>query len=113
MAIYDLQSPTGGLVPVIFLDTYLPENDPEDRGITSVLYGGDERYRLKQEMVLGIGGTRMLNLLKFRINKYHMNEGHSNNFNLLNGHYQSFKSRKRFPAVAVIFARSVTSKIFR
>jgi len=75
--LYDLQSPTGGLVPVLFLDTYLPENDPKDREITDVLYGGDERYRLKQEMVLGIGGVRMLDLLKFRINKYHMNEGHS------------------------------------
>ena len=45
--------------------------------ITSFLYGGDDRYRLKQEMVLGIGGVRMLNALKFKINKYHMNEGHS------------------------------------
>lgn len=75
--LYDLQSPTGGLVPVIFLDTDVPENDPEDKGITSFLYGGDDRYRLKQEMVLGIGGVRMLNALKFKINKYHMNEGHS------------------------------------
>ncbi|MDD1752748.1 MAG: alpha-glucan family phosphorylase [Methanotrichaceae archaeon] len=75
--LYDFQSPTGGLVPVCFLDTYLTENDPEDRDITSVHYGGDERYRLKQEIVLGIGGFRMLNALKFKINKYHMNEGHS------------------------------------
>lgn len=75
--LYDIQSPTGGLVPVIFLDTDVPENDPGDRGITSFLYGGDDRYRLKQEMVLGIGGVRMLNALKFKINKYHMNEGHS------------------------------------
>jgi starch phosphorylase len=75
--LYDHQSPTGGLVPVIFLDTDVPENDPEDKGITSFLYGGDDRYRLKQEMVLGIGGVRMLNELKFKINKYHMNEGHS------------------------------------
>jgi len=75
--LYDLQSPTGGLVPVIFLDTDVPENDPEDKDITSFLYGGDDRYRLKQEMVLGIGGFRMLNELKFKIDKYHMNEGHS------------------------------------
>ncbi len=75
--LYDLQSPTGGLVPVIFLDTDVPENDPEDRGITSLLYGGDDSYRLKQEIVLGIGGARMLNMLKFKIKKYHMNEGHS------------------------------------
>ena len=75
--LYDLQSPTGGLVPVLFLDTDVPENDPEDREITSFLYGGDERYRLKQEMVLGIGGMRMLEALSFKISKYHMNEGHS------------------------------------
>ncbi len=75
--LYDLQSPTGGLVPVLFLDTDVPENDPEDREITSFLYGGDERYRLKQEMVLGIGGMRMLEALSLKISKYHMNEGHS------------------------------------
>lgn len=75
--IYDLQSPTGGLVSVIFLDTNVPGNTAEDREITSMLYGGDDRYRLKQEMILGIGGVKMLNALKFKIKKYHMNEGHS------------------------------------
>lgn len=75
--LYDIQSPTGGLVSVIFLDTDVPGNSSEDREITDLLYGGDDRYRLKQEMVLGIGGVRMLNALKFNINKYHMNEGHS------------------------------------
>jgi glycogen phosphorylase len=75
--IYDYQSPTGGLVPVILLDTDVPGNTIEDRGITDFLYGGDDRYRLKQEMVLGIGGVRMLHALKFNINRYHMNEGHS------------------------------------
>jgi len=74
---YILSSPTGGSVPVLFLDTNLEENDPEDRAITDVLYGGDERYRLKQEIVLGIGGVRVLDALGFRIRKYHMNEGHS------------------------------------
>ena len=73
--LYDLQSPTGGLVTVLFLDTDVPENDPEDREITSFLYGGDERYRLKQEIVLGMGGMRMLEALSFKISKYHMNEG--------------------------------------
>jgi starch phosphorylase len=75
--IYDHQSPTGGLVPVLFLDTDLPENSQDDRKITSFLYGGDNRYRLKQEIVLGIGGVRMLESLNFKICKYHMNEGHS------------------------------------
>jgi starch phosphorylase len=52
-------------------------NDPKDAEITHFLYGGDERYRLKQEMVLGIGGVMMLETLGFKIRKYHMNEGHS------------------------------------
>jgi len=75
--LYDLRSATGGTVPVIFLDTDVEENAPEDREITSFLYGGDERYRLKQETVLGIGGVNALDASGFKIVKYHMNEGHS------------------------------------
>ncbi|MEM3014364.1 MAG: alpha-glucan family phosphorylase [Candidatus Bathyarchaeia archaeon] len=75
--LYEYQSLTGGLVPIIFLDTDIPGNTSEDRQITDVLYGGDERYRLKQEIVLGIGGVRMLGALNFNLRKYHMNEGHS------------------------------------
>ncbi len=63
--------------PVVLLDTDLEENHPEDRVITHYLYGGDEAYRLKQEIVLGIGGVRMLHALGFRVREYHMNEGHS------------------------------------
>ena len=75
--LYEQRSLTGGMVPILFLDTNIEENRPEDRGITDFLYGGDEKYRLKQEVVLGIGGVRMLEALKFNIAKYHMNEGHS------------------------------------
>lgn len=75
--LYDHFSPTGGLVSILFLDTNFEENAPEDREITNFLYGGDERYRLKQEIVLGIGGVRMLKASGFKIRKYHMNEGHS------------------------------------
>ncbi|NIQ08066.1 MAG: alpha-glucan family phosphorylase [Candidatus Korarchaeota archaeon] len=75
--LYDHQSLTGGLVSILFLDTDVEGNTPEDRDITSFLYGGDERYRLKQEIVLGIGGVRMLEASGFKIRKYHMNEGHS------------------------------------
>lgn len=75
--LYEHQSPTGGVVPVLFLDTDLAANSPNDRGITNYLYGGDDKYRLKQEMILGIGGTRMLKALGLNIRKYHMNEGHS------------------------------------
>lgn len=75
--LYIVTSETGGQVPIIFLDTDLPENTPEDRTITQYLYGGDQAYRFKQEMVLGIGGTRLLDELGFQIKKFHMNEGHS------------------------------------
>jgi glycogen phosphorylase len=75
---YNVSSRTGRWnIPVFFLDTYLPENAPQDREITDYLYGGDTRYRLKQELVLGIGGVLMLRALGFMIKKYHMNEGHA------------------------------------
>ena len=65
-------------VPVYFLDTDLAENDAQDRSLTDHLYGGDERYRLCQEIVLGIGGARILRSLGYDcIKRYHMNEGHS------------------------------------
>lgn len=63
---------------IIFLDTDFAENSEYDKKITHNLYGGDERYRLAQEMVLGIGGVRMLKSLGCTgLRKYHMNEGHS------------------------------------
>jgi starch phosphorylase len=67
----------GGAQPVVLLDTDLPENDPRDRLLTHYLYGGDRAYRLSQEIVLGIGGVRMLDALGFHILAYHLNEGHS------------------------------------
>ena len=75
--LYNVVSQTGGVVPFYFLDTDTEENSVEDREITSFLYGGDEKYRLKQEIVLGIGGVRMLEELGIDVRKYHMNEGHS------------------------------------
>jgi len=75
--LYKYKSVTGGVVPVIFLDTDHDGNVPEDREITFYLYGGNERYRLKQEAILGFGGVRMLDALGFKVRKYHMNEGHS------------------------------------
>ncbi|MEW6002690.1 MAG: alpha-glucan family phosphorylase [Nitrospirota bacterium] len=74
---YNVTSLTGGVVPVFFLDTDMEGNTPEDREITHYLYGGDVAFRLKQEIILGIGGVRMLHELGFEIKKYHMNEGHS------------------------------------
>ena len=76
--IYTVEGTTGYKVPVLFLDSDLPANHEYDRELTSYLYGGDRRYRLKQEAILGIGGTRMLNILNHdELETYHMNEGHS------------------------------------
>lgn len=64
-------------VPVYFLDSNLPENSAEDREITKSLYGGDQSMRIKQEIVLGIGGVKMLRALGYTdIKTFHMNEGH-------------------------------------
>ncbi len=75
--VFEQESPTGGTIPVLFLTTDVEGNSKEDRGITDFLYGGDEKYRLMQEIVLGIGGLRILEALKINVKKYHMNEGHS------------------------------------
>ena len=72
-----LEGHMGGRQPVVLLDTDLPENEPSDRELTHYLYGGDNAYRLKQEIVLGIGGIRMLRALGFKVRQYHLNEGHS------------------------------------
>ena len=72
-----LKGHMNGREPVILLDTDLDENRADDREITHRLYGGDLAYRLKQEIVLGIGGVRMLQALGFAVRQYHMNEGHS------------------------------------
>jgi starch phosphorylase len=72
-----LEGHINGRQPIILLDTDLDENQPEDRSITDVLYGGDDSNRFKQEMVLGIGGIRLLQAIGFEIRQYHMNEGHS------------------------------------
>ena len=74
----DVMGVQGFSVPVYFLDTDLPENSAGDRALTDYLYGGDDRYRLSQEVVLGIGGVRMLRALGCTaIERFHMNEGHS------------------------------------
>lgn len=75
---YDVKGASGRRVPLYLLDADLPENAPADRDLTSYLYGGDVRYRLAQEIILGIGGLRMLRALGYsRLRRFHMNEGHS------------------------------------
>ncbi len=76
--LYLIHGLNGREVPVYFLDTALPENTPWDRTLTEHLYGGDQHYRLCQEVVLGMGGVRILRELGHSgIETYHMNEGHA------------------------------------
>ena len=73
----DVQGIKGFKVPVYFLDTDLPENADQDRTLTHFLYGGDQYYRLRQEVILGIGGVRVLRALGHGdIQRFHLNEGH-------------------------------------
>jgi starch phosphorylase len=75
---YDVRGVSGHVVPVFLLDADLPENAAEDRRLTDHLYGGDACYRLCQEVILGIGGVRMLRALGYsNIRRFHMNEGHA------------------------------------
>jgi starch phosphorylase len=75
---YTIMGIFGAEVPVFLLDTDVPGNDAFDRTLTDALYGGDERYRLCQEVILGVGGVRMLRALGYtQIGKFHMNEGHA------------------------------------
>ncbi len=76
--LYRLNGISGHTVPVYFLDTALPENTPWDQTLTDHLYGGDNHYRLCQEVTLGLGGAAMLSALGYQnVQIYHMNEGHS------------------------------------
>jgi glycogen phosphorylase len=75
---YEIKSVSGGVIPVFFLDANVDGNAPQDRNLTKWLYGGDQRYRLSQEIILGIGGVRLLDSLGFNLlDKFHMNEGHA------------------------------------
>lgn len=69
---------SGYIVPLILLDTDVQRNSEYDRALTDYLYGGDDKYRLAQEIILGIGGVRMLSALGYvGIERFHMNEGHA------------------------------------
>ncbi len=75
---YDVKGVRGFVVPVYFLDADLAANAEGDRNLTGTLYGGDAYYRLCQEVLLGIGGVRMLRALGYKeLTRYHMNEGHA------------------------------------
>ncbi|MFN8257523.1 MAG: alpha-glucan family phosphorylase [Bacteroidales bacterium] len=66
-----------GRIKLYLLDTNRKDNSAEDRSLTDKLYGGDHNYRLQQEIILGIGGIRMLERLGIHKDVYHMNEGHA------------------------------------
>jgi starch phosphorylase len=75
---YDVRGIRGATVPVLLLDADLAGNTPADRALTGVLYGGDARYRLAQELLLGLGGVRLLQALGYtQVNCFHLNEGHA------------------------------------
>src|SRR5436309_10065134 len=75
---FTVMGASGWAIAVYLLDADLPENDPFDRALTGRLYGGDARYRLCQETLLGIGGVAVLRALGHReFATYHMNEGHA------------------------------------
>ncbi len=75
---YRVTGESGCVIPVYLLDTNVKENQPWDRTLTDVLYGGDDHYRLCQEVMLGIGGLRLLRSLGYQdILRFHMNEGHA------------------------------------
>jgi starch phosphorylase len=75
---YEVVGVDGHRVPVYFLDTDIAENDDAARALTRRLYGGDARYRLEQETLLGMGTPAVLAALgKTRVTTYHMNEGHA------------------------------------
>jgi len=75
---YEVRGSGGSRVPVYLLDADLPENSDWDRTLTDFLYGGDQHYRLCQEVILGIGGVKILKALGYEaIERFHMNEGHA------------------------------------
>jgi len=82
-----------GTAPMILLSTDIDENDYLSRTITHKLYDGNERTRVAQEIVLGIGGTKVLEALNHKVDIYHMNEGHALPlvYELYGKHYQNIK----------------------
>src|SRR5258705_384591 len=77
---YNIRGVSGHEIPVLLLDTALPENSEYDQTLTDSLYGGDAQYRLCQEIVLGIGGAQLLRANGSGLAddaRFHMNEGHS------------------------------------
>lgn len=96
-----------GRVPLYLLDTDHALNNPEDRSVTHALYGGDWENRLKQEMVLGMGGVRLLSALGIDSDVYHCNEGHAALLNLQRLVDLTDKNLKYEEALEVVKASSL------
>ncbi|MCL5744212.1 MAG: alpha-glucan family phosphorylase, partial [Acidobacteria bacterium] len=98
-----------GRIPLYLLDTNLAANRPEDRDITDQLYGGDLEMRIKQEILLGIGGYRALEALGLNPPVFHMNEGHSAFLGLerirrlMETHGLSFTEARELASTGLIF----------
>ena len=98
-----------GRIQLFLLDTDIPENSPAHRAITNQLYGGDTEARLRQEILLGIGGYRMLEALGIRPNVFHMNEGHSaflaleHVLRLMDDRHLSFEEARHLASASLIF----------
>ncbi|MFQ5636432.1 MAG: alpha-glucan family phosphorylase [bacterium] len=123
---YDIVGKYGYVVPVYFLDVDVPENSEKDRVLNKHLYGGDDYIRLCQEIILGIGGIRMLRDMGFRnIRRYHLNEGHASLLALEllreSGYSSSEKIKKRcvftthtpVPAGHDVFNFELVQKVMR
>jgi glycogen phosphorylase len=98
-----------GSVKLYLLDADLPENQEQDRFVTHHLYGGDNENRLKQEILLGIGGIRTLNKLGYNADMYHCNEGHSafivleRMTNIMEKHGLNFAEAKEVVRASTVF----------
>ena len=98
-----------GRISLYLLDTDIPENNAEDRAITAQLYGGDLEMRIRQEIVLGMGGPRALAALGLKPSVYHMNEGHAAFLGLervrhfVRAHQLDFRSALQIVAAAGVF----------
>ena len=98
-----------GRLQLYLLDANIPENRPEDRRITYQLYGGDKEMRIKQEILLGIGGYRTLEALGIQPTVYHMNEGHSaflgleRILRLMETRHLSFREARLLASASLVF----------
>ncbi len=98
-----------GRIPLYLLDTDIEENSDEDRKVTHQLYGGDWENRLKQELLLGVGGIRLIEALGLKPDIYHANEGHAafNSLerlkNLIQNENLSFNEAKEVVRASTLF----------